>query len=329
MKNFCYLFVLILCLNSCTPSIDDLNAAIKAKDINEVHRLLEKGAPINSKSEIVQPLDLAIESGNKEIIYKIIQYGAAINSDFPLDNKSLEYLQKSKNLELLKELLNIGLSPDSIGVKSKTLTMWAALNRYDEFVMELISRGADINYADPNSGNTLLHLSIRLLKFDTFKYLISQGADFSIKNNNGQTAYSYSITNKKIDHALFLILKGAKYDDLGYKGNSPWIELAFDWIDDYIEIADLYWAKGMLIPEGSNVLHIACWKGHVEYVYWLLKHGVNPSSIDSEGHEPRFWASLFSRSFDGTAREAEDIAKTNEMIELLFQYENKIRIPEY
>lgn len=79
-----------------------------------------------------------------------------------------------------------------------------------EKIVELIKNKPYVLWFKDSEGNTPLHLSIGLETNRVLKTLVSLNSiDMNLKNNDGQTALHLAASQKKIDKAIFLIKNGA------------------------------------------------------------------------------------------------------------------------
>ena len=159
--------------------------------------LLDNGADPNIENingEV--PLHFSIQGGNNEITKLLLDYGANTYLKhtnmkysplyYSIKNGSIEItkmiLEKTKNNiknnQTLSQILLLSFRPYS---KVQEDYLFDALKIFLKYNME-------INYGD-NDGNTLLHLSIIYKKTEIARYLLENGADPYIKNNDGKTAF--------------------------------------------------------------------------------------------------------------------------------------------
>ncbi len=74
---------------------------------------------------------------------------------------------------------------------------------------ELTSRGARIDGPDAD-GNTALHLAVKTEKTEIVKYLLTQRADYSLKNSEGNNALDIAIDRQDLQTAHVLYGHGAR-----------------------------------------------------------------------------------------------------------------------
>lgn len=101
----------------------------------------------------------------------------------------LIYAAKEGNLEAVKRLLESGLDPN---VREDDKYGWTALlyaqeNHHIDMVVELISKGADVNLGDNNLRTPLICAS-RLGNTAIVKALLDAGANVNVTDNVGWTA---------------------------------------------------------------------------------------------------------------------------------------------
>ena len=96
---------------------------------------------------------------------------------------------RNGRLKRLEESLNMGFPVDKEDEKGNTLLSLASQNLNQKLCEILISRNADINHRNAQ-GNTPLHFAMAYDSEGTLaEYLIQQGADDTIENALGCTAY--------------------------------------------------------------------------------------------------------------------------------------------
>ena len=149
-----------------------------------------------------------------------------------------------------------------------------------------------INMKD-ESGMTPLHWAARGEHFEIIKYLINNGADVNVKNNDNVMALQFVIGNKEA--VQFLIAKGA---DVPVKGNT-----------------------------GKNLLHKVALLGYKNLVELMIEKGANTSTKNNNGGTLLHSASAggLNRVAEMMIRQGADVNKVNNYkltipVEGIFRY---------
>lgn len=119
-------------------------------------------------------------------------------------NANLLFAIRMRDLQGVRNALEMGANPnfifngntpllsisESVGTKYINMGFRAGSIIMDslEIATELLDAGADINYQNPDDGNTALIYAVQGARNDLITMLISRGADERIKNNQGMTA---------------------------------------------------------------------------------------------------------------------------------------------
>lgn len=89
----------------------------------------------------------------------------------------------------VEDSLNSGFPINCCDPNGTTLLMIACRNKHRRIVEVLVTRGADVNLQD-DAGNTALHICFLVRGSESIAdFLISHGADDSIRNGQDLTAY--------------------------------------------------------------------------------------------------------------------------------------------
>ena len=199
--------------------------------------LINNGADINVTNEDGEtPLMYASKLHNIKMVELLIQKGANINAFDDYGNTALMY--GVNNLETVKLLVENGADVNSQkgGSTALILACKPRRGRNIDVIKYLVSKNADINAQD-HQGDTALnktfyHLnegSIDILDFEIANFLIEQGADVNIKNENQYTPLIYlgmlegnfnniSFQENRIKLAKVLLEKGADINAQDYNG---------------------------------------------------------------------------------------------------------------
>lgn len=97
-------------------------------------------------------------------------------------------------------LLRHGAKPDTIRTEAGRTALHVACAYYacDSLCQALLYAGADIN-ARTKDGATPLMLAALSTKINLIKFLIAHGADATLKDNAGKTAYDYALRADAMD----------------------------------------------------------------------------------------------------------------------------------
>ena len=153
-------------------------------------------------------------------------------------------------------------------------------------VIELLNKGADINFRDEN-GNTALFYGAVQGDEDILKILIEYGADINIKNNYGMDplfyCLFYSSSNNKVKTMKKLIEYGADVNSKYDNGNNLLVNSA---CKGKIKIVKLLISKGASInvkdKNGRTALMEAIKHGYLKIIDILLKAGAECSNEERE-----------------------------------------------
>lgn len=207
-----------------------LSIAVWHKHTDLVKLLISSGAKINIENRILI-LDAALYS-TKEIFNLLIEAGSNINIEKNILDKSLNNFHFGySKLDLLKKLENYKL---------------------------IIKLGANINYQDENTSNwTPLMNAIKYKAKDYVEYLIKNGANLDIKDDQGNTALNIAESYKNND--ITNLIKTLK-NEINEKV-TKYKNLLFEAIknNNYAQVKDLVKKITLSIydDQNNNPLHIA------------------------------------------------------------------------
>lgn len=317
MKNIIVAFIIFI-LIGCTPGIDDLYNAIEEQNLQEISRIIDSngtGENFDLNSSI---LSRGIKTENHDLILLLLESGCSTE----ISSDDLDVLLKKNNITLLFKMIDYGLDPNIL-YNEEPIIFWIIESNNTELLKKIILSGADINKTNPNIGINAFHYAFNQLDFSIIKFMVENGADLKMRDKYGRTIFSKSITSKNIQLVNYLISKGIDYSYAGSNQENQWEELALNWIDDYIKLADLYWRDGLRLDlPGNRSLHIAAMYYHLEYVKWLLDHGSDPYEEDEMGETPGSYAYMNVKLSNETDQSIRDelYKKAEKINDLLDRY---------
>ena len=155
-----------------------------------VKYLCSRGADVNVKSFFDStPLIAAAEAGKLDIVEYLIEKGADINFTSCYGRNAISSAYNKKFDDIFEFLVSKGARIETIRSTGGNMCILNILARRGDIdtLDSYVKRGADINYQDKR-GYTPLHYAAEARNIETIKYLLKHGANFSIKNNHGETA---------------------------------------------------------------------------------------------------------------------------------------------
>jgi ankyrin repeat protein len=192
-------------INSATLyGLTPLILATQREDLS-ILKLLLSTKKITS-TEIENALFITIETLNCPIVQALIDEVASISTETnqltplhyatSLNPRDIDEI--SKHIKIMQILIKSGANLNATNINGFTPLHFAiqthAINIID-IVQLLIDNGANIN-AKTNEGLTPLHLAAKLGYFQSATILRQSGADCTIKDDNGLTAWEYANKNK-------------------------------------------------------------------------------------------------------------------------------------
>jgi len=187
-----------ICCQCRKPPIEVLNRdlldASYGGSVEEVKRLLDMGADINTKNQFgLTPFELTVVGNNCSVAEYFLQLGQNPNIERG-GGTPLMSAAANGNMELLKLLLKYGGNPDSPGDGKATALMSAT--GHTEIFKILVNHGANIHARD-NYGRTILIWAALHGTEEVVALLCELGADPEIKDKGGNTALIEAQTKRR------------------------------------------------------------------------------------------------------------------------------------
>ncbi|KAH9191896.1 hypothetical protein AeNC1_006127 [Aphanomyces euteiches] len=220
------------------------------------------------------------------------QYGGGIRRLRPDDDVIPTLYEAALNgrLDLIREMgQSVALLvKDSNG---NTPLHAAAKNGHVDIVVELLSRGADVNLKNKH-GQTALHEAADSRHFDVVKTLLDNGALVDIVDSTGGTPLHEAAENGHLDITTLLLEHKAQVDVLNNKGDTP---LHWASQSNHLDVVKVLLAHGANVDAANNELwtslHLAAMKGYLDVVKELLAQNATLDVIDDTGNTPLHKAS--------------------------------------
>jgi uncharacterized protein len=168
----------------------------------------QKGKALSHPAQ-EEMLRSATFSENIDLVRSLIESGVSVNAIDASGWTALMYAAAKGNLELVEVLLEAGADVNPANNSGKTPLTEAAYWGHDKVVERLIVAGADVNAIGSDDDWTPLMKCLAFNKPDVAQVLLKAGADPNIRNSDGKTALTLAVEDKKNAIAQLLREAGA------------------------------------------------------------------------------------------------------------------------
>jgi ankyrin repeat protein len=152
------------------------------------------------------PIHYAIKFKNTIAIQLLIESGSKIYIADENGYNSLHLAVKTKNLKIVKAVSNVVSNFDTKNKKGETALHIAINYQYNDIAGYLLEQGADPNITDNESNFTPTHYAVGWNNYEILELLIKYGAKVDKQDIYGNTPLIYSVKEKN-DACFDLIIK--------------------------------------------------------------------------------------------------------------------------
>ncbi|KAJ2906158.1 hypothetical protein MKZ38_002873 [Zalerion maritima] len=228
----------------------------------------------------------------------------------PLDSALHRAIELGK-LDLVRQLIGIGVPIDGLNRKGQTPLMTACTMDQYMIVRELVDRGANVNYLSTKTGQCPLSCTMNNKKgYETWPgqrgslsmiawVLLEAGANVNWTSRNGLPLLHYAVHYRDhvsaADFTYLLLIHGASLSDLGaLRDGRSWMHhLAARCEPGQTPLLALVLDQGECIcsttERGHTPLFFAARKGYLSNIRWLVRQGADPNHLDEEGSNMMFY----------------------------------------
>lgn len=268
-----------------------LFAAIRADDLEAVHRILDSGANLASRDDFGDtPLMYAALYAGEECLRMLLDHKADPNQ--ANDRGATPLMRAAGDYGKVRILLHAGAEVDARSDLGRTALLLAARKvGTARIVKDLLGNAADPNARDRQGGTPLMEAA-RAADPETLRALLAHGANVNAQRNNGRTALMAAARSRSLECVRLLLAHGAEVDTQAGRGvssNSEDTVLTMAASRAAPEILRALLEKGADVEarnaRGYTALMQAAYSdfADVESVKLLLEHGANVNVEGKDG----------------------------------------------
>ncbi|XP_071573914.1 ankyrin repeat and KH domain-containing protein 1 isoform X4 [Temnothorax nylanderi] len=218
------------------------------------------------------------------------------NPRTPNEKRSLVEACTDGDVGTVRKLLTEGRSVHETTEEGESLLSLACSAGYYELAQVLLAMNANVEDRGIKGDCTPLMEAASAGHVDIVSLLIAHGADVNAQSTSGNTPLMYGCAGGHEGVVCALLTAGANVEDHNENGHTPLMEAASA---GHVQVAKILLDNGAGINTHSNefkesALTLACYKGHLEMVRYLLEAGADQEHKTDEMH-----TALMEASMDG------------------------------
>ncbi|XP_074600327.1 multiple ankyrin repeats single KH domain isoform X2 [Brevipalpus obovatus] len=199
------------------------------------------------------------------------------------------------DLEAVRRLLDEGRNVNEITEEGESLLSLACSSGYYELAQLLLATRANVEDRGLKDTTPLMEAA-SAGHVHIVKLLLSHQANVNAQTPQGNTPLMYACAGGHVEVVKLLIEHGANVEDHNVNGHTPLMEAASA---GHVAVAKILVVNGASINSHSDefkesALTLACYKGHLEMVRFLLEAGADQEHKTEEMH-----TALMEASMDG------------------------------
>lgn len=259
-----------------------LQEAVASGCIPEVERILIDGDPEELRHELPGALTIALDAGFATISRRLVN-----DPNFTPGEQACPNLSKAISLgyvDIAEALIAKGSRLNLIAEDSRSPLRIALENEYFDLARFMITHGAEVSVRDSNGWTALIWASITGNRA-AYDFLIEHGADIHICTNDGWNALAGAFFKQNHEIANDLRERGAKF---GPKHESAALVSSF--LGGYHDVLRHLLEGGanpnLAFHDGVPLLSLAIMRGDKEIVELLIEKGADVDAKSKDGSSP-------------------------------------------
>uniref|UniRef100_A0A8D0KYA7 Ankyrin 3 n=1 Tax=Strix occidentalis caurina TaxID=311401 RepID=A0A8D0KYA7_STROC len=249
---------------------------------------------LNSSSETL--LHVAAANGHLTIMEYLISKGAKTDVKDRKGRTPLHRAAEKGHGDAVKVLLRHGAYMYSLDMEGKTPLHLAAQNNHGHIVKMILKEEA----RSYRNKHNFLHMAALKDESSLAKTLLKAGASTEGKDERGQTALSYAVSQGSENTAKVLLEAGASVDsnmaERAFNSNHPSIfKILLEYSKDLAVQKNLHASFGIKTPASDTALHLAVQAGAASLTNLLLHKGMGINLRNQADETPLHVAALHNQ----------------------------------
>ena len=260
-------------------------------DFTLIDYFTSKGLDLNSVDADGNGIfNYVAKTGNISLLKQLLEKGLTFN-DNAMIFASQGTRSSTNTLEFFQFLEGLGISPNTISKNGTTaLHTLASRSKDVKLLSYFIEKGVDINQTDSN-GTTAFMNAVSRNSLEVVTFLSTYVKNINAKNNKGETTLSLAIANNSPEIVEFLIGKNADVKVLDVNGNHLGFYLLQSYnpknVDAFENKLNLLQSKGLDITsaqkDGNTLYHLALNTNDLELLKRVDQFKIDINAKNNEG----------------------------------------------